>query len=69
MANKTITFGTDILPQTDNTFILGTTGQRWKNIHGIDISGKKLIVHDTNENNKVTLQWNSTDSSLDFVFA
>ena len=38
---------------------LGTATVNWKSIHS-----KKYVVEE-----KVTLQWNSTDSSLDFIFA
>ena len=108
MANKTITFGTNLNPNGDLTYSLGNSDNRWivyGNTTELKINkqtAKKLYILGTQTavdtqpvaavvesdtgiyatttggqlnattfkvNEKVTLQWNSTDSSLDFVFA
>lgn len=117
-ASKTITFGTNLVPNDDLTNDLGTSSLRW-NIFG-DLTGsaseakvkldetnklyiigekdtptsngvsaalkantklflsttqhlttKALAIHDNNSTpaEKVYMQWNSTDQSLDFIFA
>ena len=49
----------EVRPWVDNDVDLGNASTNWKSTHS-----KKYVVDE-----KVTLQWNSTDQSLDFVFA
>ena len=49
----------EVRPWTDNDVDLGSSSINWKSTHS-----KTYVVEE-----HVTLQWNSTDSSLDFIFA
>ena len=42
-SGKTITFATDLLPNEDNIYNLGTDGQRWK-ISGTDVTANKVTT-------------------------
>ena len=70
-SGKSITFATDLFPNESDIYTLGKDANKWK-ITGSQVRGHKFTVYDsvtTPTTDKVTLQWNSTDQSLDFIFS
>lgn len=73
MANKYIRFGADLFNNGDKTFYLGEDIKRWKEAYIDNNIATKFTLTDgatppTVPANKAYLQWNSTDSSIDFIF-
>lgn len=71
MANKFIRFGTDLFNNQDKHFYLGESNKRWNDVFAEQVTSTKYRVTDgaAAPVTKVTLQWNATDQSLDFIFA
>lgn len=71
MANKYIRFGADLFNNGDKTFYLGESNKRWNDVFAEQVTSTKYRVTDGAATPvvKVTLQWNATDQSLDFIFA
>ena len=69
-SGKSITFATDLYPHESDIYTLGKDANKWK-IVGSYVKGYNFTLYDsiaTPTTDKVTLQWNSTDQSLDFIF-
>ena len=63
-SGKTMTFATDLVPQEDNIYNLGDSTDKWADAYATNLYGDTVVI-----DNAVTLRYNTTDKSLDFVFA